>query len=215
LNAEQIGLFAGLILSLMVFSYLLGDNFLYRLAVYILVGLAAGFIAVVTVESVLLPWFNTTLLHGDAPIGTRALGIVPVILGMLLLLKSSPRLGRLGNLAIAFIVGVGAAVAVVGAVSGTLLPLAGATGSSVYANLLNGFIIVIGTISTLFYFRYLARREPGGEIQQSLPVRFVRGVGKAFIVTTLGVVYAGAIVTGLTIFSERVAFILARFTGGS
>ena len=72
MNPEQVGLWAGLILSLMVFSYLLGDNILYRVAIYVFVGLAAGYVAVVTVESVLLPWLNSTVLAADAPLGTRA-----------------------------------------------------------------------------------------------------------------------------------------------
>ncbi|MBL8156585.1 MAG: hypothetical protein JNM70_20570, partial [Anaerolineae bacterium] len=117
MSGEQIGLWAGFILTLMVFSYLLGDNFLYRLAIALFTGLAAGYVTLVTVESVLLPWLNGTLLSAETTLASRAIGIVPFILGALLLLKTSPRLGRVGNLAIAFIVGVGTAVALVGAIS--------------------------------------------------------------------------------------------------
>jgi hypothetical protein len=214
MNPEQMGLWAGLILSLMIFSYLLGDNFLYRLAVHIFVGLAAGFVAVVTVESVLVPWINTTVLAPDSNIGIRIVGIIPLLLGFLLLLKSSPRLGRLGNLAIAFVIGVGSAVAVVGAISGTLLPLAGETSANINADLLNGFLIVLGVISSLVYFQYLAQRTPGGGTRRALHVRFLSAIGQGFIVVTLGALYAGAILTSLTIFSERVAFILTRIGGG-
>lgn len=214
MSAEQIGLWAGFIFTLMVFSYLLGDNILYRLAVYIFVGLTVGYVTVVTVESVLLPWIRSTLLAPGADIGQRVLGLVPFLLGVLLLLKSSPRLGRLGNLAIAFIVGVGTAVALVGAVTGTLIPLAAATGSSVRIDVLNGFLLVLGVISTLVYFHYLARRLPDGGIGRGPVVRVISLVGQGFIVITLGALYAGAILTSLTIFSERVGFILARITGG-
>ena len=58
--SDQIGLWIGFLLTLMVFSYILGDNFLYRLATYVFVGLAAGFVTIVTVESVLLPWLRLT-----------------------------------------------------------------------------------------------------------------------------------------------------------
>lgn len=214
MSPEQIGLWAGFVFTLMIFSYLLGDNVLYRLAVYIFVGLAAGYITVVTVESVLLPWLRGTLLSGEADLGAKVVGIVPFILGLLLLLKSSPRLGRVGNFAIAFIIGVGTAVALVGAITGTLLPLAQATGSGVRLDVLNGFLIFIGVSSTLMYFRYLARRMPNGVVRRSLVVRSISAVGQAFIVITLGALYAGAIITSLTIFSERVSFILARIMGG-
>jgi hypothetical protein len=155
-----------------------------------------------------------TLLAPETGIGGMVIGIIPFILGLLLLLKTSPRFGRAGNIAIAFIIGVGTAVALVGAISGTLLPLAMSTGSSVRVDVLNGFLIFLGVASTLIYFQYLARRKPNGEIQRGLLVRFFGGVGQAFIVVTLGAIYAGAILTSLTIFSERIGFILARITGG-
>ncbi len=214
MNPEQIGLWAGFVLTLMIFSYLLGDNFLYRIAVYLFVGLAAGYITVVTVESVILPWLRSTVLAPNAGAGGIVLGIIPLLIGALLLLKTSPRLGRLGNLGIAFIIGVGTAVALVGAISGTLLPLAAATSSSVSINVLNGFLIFIGVASTLIYFQYLARRTPGGAVQRGLFTRVAGTVGQGFIVVSLAAIYAGAILTSLTIFSERISFIVGRISGG-
>ncbi len=214
MSTEQIGLWAGFVLTLMIFSYMLGDNFLYRIAVYVFVGLTAGFITVVTVESLLLPWINGTLLAANTDIGTRAVGLVPFILGALLLLKASPRLGRLGNIAIAFIIGVGTAVALVGAITGTLLPLIATTSSGVRVDVVNGFLIFLGVSSTLIYFWYLGRRTPIGEVHRGLAARVVGVVGQGFIVVALGAIYAGAILTSLTIFSERISFILARITGG-
>jgi hypothetical protein len=210
---EQIGLWAGFVLTLMVFSYLLGDNFLYRLAVYIFVGLAAGYIAIVTVESVLLPWIRATVFSGN--LASIAPGLIPLLLGVLLLVKTSSRLGRLGNLAIAFIVGVGAAVALVGAVIGTLIPLSDATASGVRGNVIEGIILFIGMGSSLVYFQYLARRTPTGQIERGAVSRVVGVVGQGFIVVTLGALYAAAILTSLTIFSERISFLLTRISGGS
>ena len=214
MNPEQIGLWAGFVLTLMIFSYLLGDNFLYRIAVYLFVGLAAGYITVVTVESVILPWLRGTVLAANAGVGNIVLGLIPLLIGVLLLLKTSPRLGKLGNLGIAFIIGVGTAVALAGAISGTLLPLAAATSSSVSINVLNGFLIFIGVASTLLYFQYLAGRTSGGMVQRGLFTRVVGTVGQGFIVVALAAIYAGAILTSLTIFSERISFIVGRISGG-
>jgi hypothetical protein len=211
---EQVGLWIGFVFTLMIFSYVLGDNILYRLAIYVFVGLSAGYITIVTVESVILPWVRGTLLASETGLGGTIIGIIPFILGLLLLLKTTPRLGRVGNIAIAFIIGVGTAVALVGTITGTLLPLASSTGSSVHVDVLNGFLIFLGVASTLIYFQYLARRKPNGDIQRGLVVRIIGGMGQAFIVVTLGAIYAGAILTSLTIFSERIGFILARITGG-
>lgn len=217
MSLDQVSLWAGFILTLMVFSYLLGDNFLYRLSVYVFVGLTAAFITIVTVESVLLPWFRLALESGDASV--QALAFLPLILGVLLLFKASQRFGALGNLGLALIIGVGAAVAVVGAISGTLLPLAADVSGSVIisddaATLFNGFLIVLGVICTLVYFQYAARRIPGGEgTRRGLLTRAMSAVGQGFIVVTLGALYGGAILSGLTIFSERIAFLLMRING--
>lgn len=211
---EQIGLWAGFVLTLMVFSYILGDNFLYRLAVYVFVGLAAGYIVVVTWESVIWPWVNGTVLRQGAALPEIIIGLVPLLLGLLLLLKTAPRLGRLGHLALAFIIGVGTAVALVGAVTGTLLPLAGSTSSAVSVNAVNGTLLVIGVVCTLVYFQYLARRLPDGRTQRRLHIRALAFVGQVVVVITLGALYAAAILTSLTIFSERVGFIVAQVMGG-
>jgi hypothetical protein len=213
-SGEQIGLWAGFIFTLMIFSYVLGDNFLYRIALYVFIGLAAGYITVVTVESVLLPWIRGTVLQPNSNPVQMAVGLIPVILGLLLLFKTSPRLGRVGNLGIAFIIGVGTAVSLIGAITGTLLPLTSTTGSSVRLGILNGFLMFIGVACTLVYFRYLGRSRPDGRVQRDLLSRTLGSVGQIVVIITLGALYAGAILTSLTIFSERVSFILARITGG-
>ncbi len=209
---DQLGLWVGFILTLMVFSYLLGDNVLYRLAVYIFVGLSAGFVTIVTIESVLLPWFSAALSGGST--SNLLLGVIPLILGAFLLLRMTKRFNSLGTIALALIIGVGAAVALVGAISGTLIPLANTTAGAPGNDALNGFILVIGVISTLVYFQYLARRAPGGVIRRGALVRTVGAVGQGFIAVTLGALYGGAILTGLVVFSERIAFLIGRIGGG-
>ena len=210
--SDQIGLWIGFILTLMVFSYLLGDNFLYRLAIYVFVGLAAGFVTMVTVQSVLIPWISATIINGSA--SNRIVGVIPLVLGLLLLLKATARFNRIGNLGMAFVVGIGTAIAMVGAISGTLVPLSNSTATTVSSDALNGFILVIGVVSTLIYFQYLARRSADGQTRRGLVIRAIGAVGQGFIVVTLGALYGGAILSGLVVFSDRIAFILQRITGG-
>ena len=52
---EAISALIGLILTLLIFSYLIGDNPLFRLALYLFIGVASGYAAVVVWHSVLLP----------------------------------------------------------------------------------------------------------------------------------------------------------------
>jgi hypothetical protein len=210
---EELGLWVGFALTLMVYSYLIRDNLLYRLAVYVFVGLAAGYIAIVTVESVLIPWFDLTIgefVNEDGEAGNLLLGAIPFILFLLLLFKSWPSLTHMGNIGIAVIIGVGVAVALVGALTGTLFPLAEATAREGEGDLLEALLIFIGVATSLLYFQYLSRRTLEGEIRRSRAVSFIAAVGKGFIVVTLGALYAAAILTSLTIFSERMSFVFER-----
>lgn len=226
ISLDQIGLWVGFALTLMVFSYLLGDNFLYRIAVYALSGLVAGILVVVTFQNLLLPFFGAAVSAGDI----RAWSIVlfPVLLGVLLLLKGTRRYSHIGNLGLAYMVGVGAAVALVGAVSGTLIPLVSSTAAALRPlavegqgnlPLANGFVLVLGVICTLIYFQHLARRVPGSEPGQVVArrrpfTRVLGAVGQGFIVIALGALYGGAILSGLAVLSERMAFLLSVLGGG-
>jgi len=198
---DDIGLIIGFVFTLMIFSYLLGDNFLYRLAVYVFVGFTAGFIAIITVESVIVPWFDTTLFSGDTP--RIGLGFIPIVIALLLLFKTTQRLGRLGNYGMALIIGVGTAIALVSAIVGTIIPFVLETADTSTNTLPNAIILFVGVACSLVYFQYSARQKPTGEI-----------VGQGFIVVTLGAMYAAAILTSLTIFTDRVQYLLAPILGG-
>jgi len=213
---------ASLVLTLMVFSYILGDNALYRIAVHILIGAAAAYVAIVATESILVPWLNDTVLakQGDrsdeAMTAIRVFGAVPFLIGALLLLKSSPRLAPVGNLGMAFLIGVGVAVAIVGTIAGTLIPLARDSGEMLGDEAVDGIIMLIGVITTLIYFQYIAVQR-GGEVQRARPVRILSAIGQLFITIALGALYGGIMLTSLTIFSgvvrQQLEFILDKVGG--
>ena len=210
------------VLTLMVFSYLLGDlpliGLLYRTAVYVFVGMTAAFTLVVTYEGVILPYLQdiqnaatswTTLGHST----DIYLFFTALLFGALLLLKPINALTWLTNSVYAVVIVVGASVAAAGALTGTLFPLLHATVSATqnltadFAALSDKLIIFLGTMTSLFYFHYQTRagRDIGGE-RGRLASAF-RQIGKAFIVTALGAIYASAILSSLTILAERLSFL--------
>jgi hypothetical protein len=206
---DVLGGWVGFVMTLLIFSYLLMDNFLYRLAVYVFVGVAAAYSVVVAVEGVLVPWLRGTLFAASPQVGQIAFGVIPLLVGLLLFLKSVPRLEVLGNLGMAFLIGIGTAVALIGTISGTLLPLVYSTGAFVADDLINGVVIILGTITVLLYFQYLSVRRPDGQVVRPLPLRVAATLGQVFLIMTFASLYAGAILSSLTIVSERVAFLLA------
>jgi hypothetical protein len=197
---NNIATIIGLVLTVMVFSYLLGDNFLYRLAIHIFIGAAAGYVLIASVEGVLIPWINLTILAQPAAPAQIALGVVPFVLGLLLLLKGTARFSRLGDFGLVVVLGVGTGLALWGAISGTLIPLAQDTARGFRPQtVFDGLIALVGTITVLVYFTYVGARTRTGEARQLLPVRATGLVGQAFLAVTLGATYALLIISALTV----------------
>ena len=211
------------VVTLMVFSYVLGDlpliGSLYRTAVYVFVGMSAAFTLVVTYEGVILPYLSdiqnpetswTSMGNGvDVAIFFTAL-----LFGLLLLLKPFAKLSWLTNSAFAVVIVVSAATAVVGALSGTLFPLLHALTivpeniASDFTSLTNTLVIFLGTMTALAYFQFQLRQDDdGGRIRNSVGYA-IRSLGKVFVVTTLGAIYATTMLTMLTILIERIGFLM-------
>lgn len=208
-----------LLLTLALLSYLIADNPLYRIAVHLFIGLSAGYAVVLAWYTVIQPQVVAPLLAvasptaGFAPsLGSLVWPVAPVLIGGgLLLLKTVRVARRAGGLVVALMVGVGAAVAVGGAISGTLVPQTGATFVSLlpqgsplfYEAAIEGVFIVIGTLATLAFFYYGARASAGGPAEQPALIRPVAAVGQIFIGIAFGVMYAGALAASIAIFAER------------
>jgi hypothetical protein len=206
---------AAFLFTLFIFSYLIGDNPLFRLAVYIFVGVSAGYVAAVAFRQVLWPDLLFPLLTGS--VAQKALLVMPLILSALLLTKVSPRLTSLGMPAMALLVGVSAAVAVGGAVTGTLLPQAGATinlfdthaAASVpqlAQMMFNGAWILAGVTTTLVYFHFGARTTRDGSARRFGFIEFLAFIGSIFLAITLGVLFAGVYSAALTALIDRFHF---------
>jgi hypothetical protein len=196
----ELGTLVGFVFTLLIFSYLLGDNILYRLAINVFVGVAAAYTIIIIVQGVLLPLLDST--------GELILFIVALILTGLLLAKPIRGLTSITNLSLAFLIAVGTAVAVAGAITGTLIPLTQATGTATDAQgLVNGVLIVVGVVTSLLYFQYSARTNALGEAERGRLNRIIATVGQGFIAVTLGALYGTAILTSLTLLTERMSFI--------
>ena len=211
----------GLLFSVLIFSYLLGDNPLFRVTVYMFVGISAGYVAAVAWWQVLWPDLLRPLASGSA--SQPALLAVPLVLAMLLLMKVSPRLTQLGSPSMGFLVGVSAAVAIGGAVIGTILPqtlatinafdlpAAAARSLPTFGALFNGALILAGAVTTLVYFHYGARTTAEGSIKRFALIEIVAWVGRIFIAITLGVLFAGLYSAALTALIERLNSIVTFF----
>jgi hypothetical protein len=197
--------------TLMILSYLIGDSPVYRVASYIFVGISAGYAAAVALRQVL--WPDLILpIAGGAPTSERALLAVPLFLSGLLLMKAWPPLSRLGAPALGLLIGASAAVAVGGAVNGTLFPQVSATINLFPQSFFDGVLISMGVIATLAYFHFGARTDENGIVRRFSVLEALAFVGSIFLAITLGVLFAGVYSAALTAMIERLHF-LGTFFG--
>lgn len=219
---ELISGLVGLILTLMIFSYLIGDGPLFRIAVYIFIGVSSGYAAAVVLHQVLVPKLVDPLLAGNP--NELLLMIVPLVLCISLLAKLLPRIAWVGNFAMAVLVGVGAAAALGGAVLGTLLPQARAaidafdfrsatTGAQALGGLFSATVMLAGTTVTLASFHFSASRAPDGTVKRNRILEVIGWAGRIFIAITLGILFAGVYMAALTAMIERLSSIINFIRG--
>ncbi|HNT24386.1 MAG TPA: hypothetical protein PKM21_08480 [Anaerolineales bacterium] len=217
--ADLIGAVVGFVLTLMVLSYLVGDNFLFRIAIHIFIGVAAGYAVAMLLYHVL--WYRLIVPLLQDPIQNLWLGVPGLLLLIWMFAKASPRLARLGNPLLAYLAGVGAATAIGGAIVGTIFPQVGASinlldlqaarqsGSVLSSTLLKGLTILVGTLATLGYFHFGVRPVAGSASSQrpAFIENVVAPVGHFFIAVTFGVLFAGVYMAALVALIDRVRFI--------
>ena len=108
----------------------------------------------------------------------------------------------------AVLMAVGAAVALVGAIAGTLLPQILVQ----HDNALLGLLLAILTISVLAYFIFTGRSTAGERTRMPRWYRPVAVVGRVVITVALAGLFSGILNTSLVILTERVGFFINAFS---
>jgi len=215
---ELLSALAAVVLTLALLSYLVADNPLYRIASHLFIGVTAGYVALLAWYTVLDPQLMRPLVglavSANPLADLRGLFILSAGLvgGLLLMLKTVRVAGRLGTLVVALMLGVGAAVAVGGGITGTLIPQAQATmvsllpldaGGRFAEVLVEGIFTLVGTLATLAFFYYGGQSRAGSPVERPALMKPVAAVGQAFIGVAFGVMYAGALAASVAVFAER------------
>ncbi|MEM7028373.1 MAG: hypothetical protein AAF629_02185 [Chloroflexota bacterium] len=236
-SMEQIGLLISLLLTLMVFSYVFGDNPLFKVAEHIFVGVSVAYALLVAWYLVLYPYFFQELMTAEGQFQSEKylLKVPPALLSLLLFFKMGfghlPRfksIAGFGSITLAFLIGLGAALAIEGALFGTLLPQVTATiglelrPSDAYAgapyglyylhnDFLSNVVVLLGTVGTLFYFTFTYR--PTGLLSGFREgfVNFWAGIGRLIILITLGALFTNTISARFALLLSRISFLVDGF----
>ncbi len=196
-----------IVLTIAVLSRIAGNNPLFRAAQYLFVGVSLGLAFVISYHQVLRPAV-VGLLSGSQS-ATLLYGI-PIVLGLLLLPRAvgGQELSWLANLPLAIIFGVGAALAVSGAMVGTLLPQVLDSARPIGndpSTMIGTIILTLTTVIILTGFYYTV--PPSSPF--SRVVTMSGTIGHWLLMVAFGFFFAGALQTYLSALTERLQFILS------
>ncbi|MDE2829608.1 MAG: hypothetical protein OXN20_05790 [Gemmatimonadota bacterium] len=192
---------AGITLSL--YSFLYKDNPLFKFAENLYVGVAAAY----TLTQI---WYTVLLADVVIPfseLGNESMGnlwlIVPTLLGFFMLTQlSSPKFSWLSRIAFAFVVGLGAGLAIPRTIAANLLAQIQPTMGPITADLagFNLFIILVGVVTVLVYFFY--------SVEHTGPVGVASKIGIWFLMISFGASFGYTIMARLSLLIGRVGFLL-------
>jgi len=209
MDATIIGAWVATGLTLFIFSFLYKDNPLFKLAENLYVGVSVGYTIVKTYDTVIVHLIWKPIVENQ-----EWTLLIPVTIGLLMLTRYVPKAAWLSRYAFAFIVGVGAGLAIPRTVSSfilkqiedtvrPLLMLVPGDGVTFSWNLLNPassvnvIIVLIGVSSVLFYFFF--------SVEHSGPGKAVARMGVLFLMIAFGAAF------GYTVMA-RMSLLIGRLT---
>ncbi len=229
-----VAFWGGLVMTLIIFSGIVGDHALLRVGQHLLVGAGLGYLCVLAIQHVLRPRLLAPLLAD--PTGDP-LQWAPLALGLILLVAGLDRtmhaphtrpparwrraLHGLGRIPVAFLLGIGLSAGLFGLLQGTLFPQfwhAALTAFDPAASMpvfLAGVLTLLITVATLLYLyvdpaRYLAE-------QPVYVRRLLNGwlwVGQRALWFAAGIIFARLMASRLSLLIARIDYLIDAIATG-
>lgn len=209
MDSELIGGIVAALLTVMVFSYLLGANPLWKIAQSLLVGVSVGYVSLVVLTQVVAPQIARIIVPAQGTLESdRWLGAVPVALGLLLLLRIAYPGAWPASLGLNLVVVVGASLALGGALAGAIAPQVldtmrlltlNSSDPAAIAATVGNIVLVAGVVCALAYFAFGARAD-GIRIT---PVRQLSVAGRWVLVVAFGAILGSLAITFYSALIER------------
>ena len=197
------------VITVLVLSYMLGDNLFFRLALHVLVGVGATYVLAIAIEQVLWPGIGLRLLNASG-LGDQVIALFALLGCVFLFAKVLKRAAWLGNVAVGYMIGVGTAVALSGALVGTLTPqtLNAVAPLSQDNAWLPNILVLLSTLVTLAAFRY--RRTAARSVSG-----YVGRLGRAFLYVAFGATFALVFIASASVLVSLVQSIFGLILGSA
>ena len=207
---ETIGIWIAALLTLGIFSFLYKDNPVYKICESIFVGVSAGYWAVVFFFDNIQKkfWLGVFPEDGSEP---NLMLWGGALLGVLMLLRLSSKIGWIARWPLAFIVGATAglymmiyfvsnAMNQVASTMRDVLSINPDSGAIIWSDTIGSLIIVIGVVTGLIYFFF--SKEHKGLFGKSAKV------GVWFLMITFGAHFGYTVMSRMSLLIGRMDFLL-------
>jgi len=212
---DSIGTWIAALLTLGIFSFLYKDNPVYKLCEAIFVGVSAGYWAVVFFFDNIQKkfWLGVFPADGeDAKLWLWGGGI----LGVLMLMRLSSKIGWIARWPLAFIVGATAGLYMMiyfvsnalNQVASTMMDLIAinpVTGAIIWADTFGTIVIAVGVLSGLVYF-FFSKEHKG-------IFGMTARVGIWFLMITFGASFGYTVMSRMSLLIGRVDFLFGNWLG--
>jgi hypothetical protein len=202
--AGTVATWVAAVVTVAAWSYFAGARRIFRIAQYLLAGLATGLLVLVAVREVLWPLMATPMLADPAAdvVPWIGLALVSLLVGARWFSPTA------GTVPVSLLLAATAAFALGGAVIGTVLPQLGASVVPVAAgpaDLVNGLISGAITVLVLFGFLHGVRRNRASSV--------AAGTGRWLLLGGIGGWLGFLLVSRLALLVDRVGFLLGDWLG--
>jgi len=216
--SRTIGIWVAAFFTLFILSFLYKDNPLYKIAESVVVGVSAGYWMVVAFWTTIVPnllgklspgWIKSWAMPG-LDTDAKLIYIVPLIMGIMLLMRLSPKGSWISRWPLAFIIGTTAGIRLIGFLHAdflgqirnsviSLVVISPDTGFDFWDSLKN-IIIVIGVLATLVYFFF--------SIEHKGYVGKTAKLGIWFLMITFGAAFGYTVMGRIALLAIRIEFLL-------
>jgi len=220
--STQVEIWIGAALTLMIFSFLWKDNFFYKFAEHLFVGVSAAYWMIVGLWTTILPnliarlWPGLVrgIIPGAAQAEPQYIFVIPLIFGLLLLTRLLPKVFILSRLAMGLVIGYAAGTNLIrylqsdlmSQVSSTIVPVVVvADGRLQVGQTLSHLILFVGVFCGLVYFFF--SREHKGVLKPA------SRIGIWVLMVTFGASFGYTVMARISLLTGRVQYLLGDWLG--
>jgi hypothetical protein len=210
------GIWVAAVITLAVYSFLYGDNPLYKVAEHLFVGISAAYGTVILYNTGVLPKLIFPLFSPDKvdlP-GPNYLVLLPALLGLMFFGRFIPRWSWMSRWPIAFIVGLGSGAAIPVVFQANILeqahgtvapfgPLAPGAPALGVADLIGNWVLAAAVLTTLAYF-YFSKPHTGNFGRASR-------LGVWFLMIAFGAGFGNTVMARVALLIGRLQFLVYQW----